>query len=82
MTPDVADVKALPNFVIEATFADGEVRRFDMHPYLDCSAFAELKAGYLFMRAHVANGVVAWNDQIDLSSDTLYLKGIPVEGAR
>ena len=75
MTPDVVEVKALPNFVIEATFADGEVRRLSMHPYLDYPAFAVLKEGSLFMRAHVANGVVAWNDEIDLSPDTLYLKG-------
>jgi len=82
MTPDVVEVKALPNFVIEATFADGEVRRLSMHPYLDYPAFAELKEGSLFMRAHVAHGVVAWNDEIDLSPDTLYLKGASVTRAR
>jgi len=53
-----------------------------MHPYLDYPAFAELKKGSLFMRAHVANGVVAWNDEIDLSPDTLYLKGASVARAR
>jgi hypothetical protein len=30
MTPDVIAVKALPDYVIEAQFADGEVRRFNI----------------------------------------------------
>lgn len=75
MTPDVASVKALANFTIEAEFIDGEIRRFDMSPYLDFPAFAALKEDSLFMRAHVANGVVTWIDEIDLSPDTLYLHG-------
>jgi hypothetical protein len=29
------------------------------------------------MRAHVEHGVVVWNDEIDLSPDTLYLRGLP-----
>ena len=82
MTPDVVEVKALPNLVIEARFADGEVRRLDMHPYLDYPAFAELKKGSSVERAHVANGVVVWSDEIDLSPDTLYLKGTCVARAR
>ena len=75
MTPDVVSVKALANFIIEARFIDGEIRRFDMSPYLDFPAFSDLKEDGLFMRAHVSNGVVTWNDEIDLSPDTLYLRG-------
>jgi hypothetical protein len=33
----------------------------------------------LFMRAHVVGGVVTWNDEIDLSPDTLYLRGRPLD---
>ncbi len=75
MTPDVIKVKALPDYVIEAEFANGEARRFDMQPYLDYPAFSLLKENGLFMRAHVEHGVVVWNDEIDLSPDTLYLRG-------
>jgi hypothetical protein len=28
---------------------------------------------------HVAHGTVAWTDEIDLSPDTLYLRGLPWE---
>jgi hypothetical protein len=79
MTPDVIKVKATPDYVIEAEFATGEMRRFDMRPYLEFPAFAALKEDGLFMRAHVAHGVVVWTESIDLSPDTLYLRGLPCD---
>ena len=78
MTPDVVAVKVLAGYVIEAEFADGEVRRFDMGPYLNYPAFAGLQKDELFKRAHVFNGTVTWSDEIDLSPDTLYLRGARV----
>ena len=77
MTPDVIKVKATPDYFIEAEFATGETRRFDMRPYLEFPAFSALKEDGLFMRAHVEHGVVAWTDSIDLSPDALYLRGLP-----
>lgn len=79
MTPDVVKVKALANHCLEAEFETGEVRRFDMKPYLAFPAFAALKENGLFMRGHVAYGTVAWNDEIDLSPGTLYLGGFKSE---
>lgn len=78
MTPDVVNVKPLQDFCLEAEFASGERRWFDMKPYLAYPAFAALTEESLFMKAHVAYGVVAWNDEIDLSPDTLYLRGRPL----
>lgn len=78
MTPDVVSVRPLADFSLEADFASGERRRFDMKPYLGYPAFALLATDGLFMKAHVANGTVAWTDEIDLSPDTLYLRGTPV----
>ena len=75
MTPDVVKVDMLPDYCLEAVFESGEVRWFDMKPYLGFPAFAALKKDGLFMRAHVACGTVVWNDDIDLSPDTLYLCG-------
>lgn len=77
MTPDVTRVKATSDYFIEAEFTTGEWRRFDMRPYLNYPAFASLNDAALFMRAYVENGVVVWNDEIDLSPDTLYLRGLP-----
>ena len=75
MTPDVKQVKVLPDFRIEAVFEDGEARRFDLTPYLDYPVFSPLREKVLFARAHIEHGVVVWNDEIDLSPDTLYLRG-------
>jgi hypothetical protein len=78
MTPDVVHVKPQANFSLEAIFANGERRRFDMTPYLSYPAFAPLTKDNLFLKAHVALGTVVWNDDIDLSPDTLYLRGTPL----
>jgi hypothetical protein len=43
MTPDVLQVKAIRDYFIEAEFATGELRRFDMRPYLDYPAFTALR---------------------------------------
>ncbi len=75
MTPDVIKVLATPDYSIVAEFETGEVRRFDMRPYLDFPAYAALREPGVFMRAHVENGTVVWSDEIDLSPDTLYLRG-------
>jgi hypothetical protein len=80
MTPDVVQVKAQPDYFLEAVFADGERRRFDMKPYLSYPAFSELKEANCFMKAHVAYGTVVWNDEVDLSPDTLYLCGEKISG--
>jgi hypothetical protein len=75
MSPDVISVKALPNFELVAEFDTGEKRRFDMRPYLDYPAFVTLKDENLFMRARAEQGTVVWTEDIDLSPDTLYLRG-------
>jgi len=75
MTPDVVKVAATPDFSLLAEFETGERRRFDMKPYLDYPAFSALKDAGMFMRARVEHGTVVWSEDIDLSPDTLYLRG-------
>ncbi|MFN4324973.1 MAG: DUF2442 domain-containing protein [Azonexus sp.] len=81
MTPDVILVRPLPDYTLVAQFATGEWRRFDMRSYLHYPAFAALQDPALFQRAHVEHGAVTWTDEIDLSPDTLYLRGESVPGA-
>lgn len=77
MTPDVIQVVASPDYFIVAEFATGEMRRFDMRPYLDFPAYAELREKSMFLRAHVEHGTVVWSEDIDLSPDLLYMRGLP-----
>lgn len=79
MTPDVTYVQALPNYTLVAQFANGEWRYFDMRAYLHYPAFAALQDPSLFKRAYVAYGTVKWTDEIDLSPDTLFLRGKVLE---
>ena len=75
MTPDVKSVTPSADFTLIAEFATGELRRFDMRPYLAYPAFRVLENENLFMSAHVEHGTVVWTDEIDLSPDTLYIRG-------
>lgn len=75
MTPDVTQAQALQNYELLITFADGEQRRFSMLPYLKYPAYQGLNDPGKFAQAHVVNGTVAWNDEIDISPDTLYVDG-------
>jgi hypothetical protein len=81
MTPDVVAVKPLADYQLETDFANGEKRLFDLRPYLDYPAFAPLAEAALFMTAQVAVGTVVWTDEIDVSPDTLYLRGAPLPPA-
>ena len=81
MTPDVITVRALPDYALLAQFATGEWRRLDMRGFLEYPAFAPLQDAALFQLAHVQHGTVVWTEEIDLSPDTLYLRGHAVQGA-
>jgi hypothetical protein len=75
MTPDVVEVKAYQETVLKVEFTDGSIRLFDMKPLLRYPAFSKLRDTTLFMKAQVQNGTVVWNEEIDISPDTLYLRG-------
>ena len=75
MTPDVTQAQVLQNYELLITFADGEQRRFSMLPYLQYPAYQRISDPGKFAQAHVSNGTVAWDDEIDISPDTLYIAG-------
>ena len=77
MNPDVVAVEPLPDFKVLVQFETGERRCFDVKPLLIYPVYQRLlKDGY-FGRAHVENGTVVWDEQCDLSPDSLYLQGEP-----
>ena len=78
MSPDVVQVKTLPDYRLRVQFANGELKIFDMKPYLVYPAFSNLCNGNLFLSAKVSHGTVVWTDEIDISPDTLYLRGEPL----
>ena len=74
MNPMVQTVEPLPNHLLRLWFDNGEVRIFDLKPYLDRGVFRALQDEALFGRAQVVAGAVEWPGEIDLSNDTLFLR--------
>ncbi len=71
----VVNAKAENDFSLVVEFNDGSIKRFDMKPYLDCEVFKLLKDLNYFKRIKIAFGTVQWQDEQDISPETLYLEG-------
>jgi hypothetical protein len=73
-------VRVVPreNYHLEIEFRTGEVRLFDVRPYLDKGVFSQLKDRTLFARAYVAFDTVCWPNNLDIAPETLYVKSVPI----
>lgn len=72
---DVTSVRVLSRYVVELSFADGEVRVIDLEPLLWGEMFEPLLADYgLFREVHVdpEAGTIVWPNGADLSPRALY----------
>ena len=69
---DVTNVQAQPGYRRIIQFENGELRRFDMSPYMDQKPWLKLKGSPLFYRAKVEYGTVVWPGEIDIDPETLY----------
>ena len=81
MLPRIVEVEAeLASHSIFATFATGERRRYDVAPLLGRGVFRTLRDPEAFAAVRVDEmGGVVWDAGPDLSRDTVYLAGVPVE---
>ena len=75
INPRVESVLVLDNFQLSIKFTNNEQKLFDMKPYLDQGVFKVLKDETLFKKVFMQWGTVAWSDDLDMSSDTLYIEG-------
>ena len=81
MNPRVKAVKPNPDYTITLVFTNGEVRRFDVKPYLDTGIFQELRDMSVFNSVRPFLGSVQWENGQDLCPDTLYLDSVPITNA-
>lgn len=79
MNLQVAKIKARPKHKLYVEFKNGKVRLFDMEPYLNKGVFKELKDESYLKKVRVIWGGVEWPHKQDLSVDTLYYRGIPIQ---
>ena len=74
MNPRITNVKPEPNYNLILTFNNGEVKKFDVKPYLNIGLFKELRDLSLFNSVKPFLGSIQWANGIDLCPDTLYLE--------
>jgi hypothetical protein len=82
LPPRVTAVVPNDDYTLTLTFTNGEVKRYDMKPWLDKSVFRELQNIGYFRCARVDRdgfGTVEWPNEQDLCPDMLYLDSTPVE---
>lgn len=77
MNPRVKAVKPNTDYTITLVFTNGEVRRFDVKPYLNMGIFQELKDMSIFNSVKPFLGSVQWQNGQDFCPDTLYLESVP-----
>ncbi len=77
MNPRVKYVKPNPDYTITLVFTNGEVKRFDVKPYLDIGIFRELKNTSIFNSVKPFLGSVQWENGQDFCPDTLYMDSVP-----
>jgi len=76
MNPRAKAVIALGESKLKITFTNKEIKIFDMTPYFSYPVYERLSNPILFKKVFISNGTVAWNDEIDLDPDRLYLESI------
>ena len=74
MSPKAKKVEYESPYKIIVTFNNEEVKMFDLAPYLNYPIYEALKDESFCSNAEVQNGVIVWNNEIDLDPDRLYLE--------
>lgn len=77
MIPSVQKAEYVHDYLLNLTFQTGEVKQFDMAPYLenDSLVFRPLKQPDIFQMFVVDNGTVVWITGADMAPERLYTDG-------
>ena len=76
LRPKAIDVKPLTNYVLEVTFSNGEIKKFDVKPYLKYNPFTELTDVKKFEKVKIAGLSIEWDNGADICPDELYNNSI------
>ena len=77
-TPHITKAEPHDNHTLVLTFSNGELRVFDLTPYLDAPVFRPLRDPVLFKEVQVVHGSLEWPGERDLAYDMLYAASEPV----
>lgn len=72
MRPRAQEVEALEDYILKIKFDNGEIKKFDVKPYLNHKAFKELKNYKEFNKVKIAGLSIEWENGVDICPDELY----------
>ena len=72
MRPKAINVIAKEDYTLRLEFDNGEVKIFDVKPYLSYKAFEELKDIKKFNSVKITGLSVGWSNGADICPDELY----------
>ena len=82
ITPDVIEVKALDNYILEVTFETKEIKIFDMKNLINNIEFYKrLKNKEYFKKVKPYNETVIWEKGEDVCPEDLYYNSIEIKKA-
>ena len=67
----IIEVHPHPNYTLQIVADDGRIGTFDVSPYLQYEAFADLKHQSAFMQVSNGGYFIEWDCGADLSADTI-----------
>jgi Protein of unknown function (DUF2442) len=72
----VIHVQPLNDYILKVAFNTGQIKLFDVKPYLDKGVFVTLKDKALFNQAYVDYDTVCWPGNLDIAPETLFDRGV------
>jgi len=78
MRPRVTKVKPEDDYFLTLSFSNGEIRRFDVKPYLDTGIFQELRNISIFNSVRPDGLSIEWSNEAALCPDTVYYESVKI----
>jgi hypothetical protein len=79
MNPRIISVTPNKDFTLNLSFDNGEIKIFDVKPYLGIGIFKELRDYSKFKSVKPFLGSIQWSSGQDLCPDTLYLESQAIQ---
>lgn len=75
-SPNIKEAKTMNDYQLLITFVNGEIKTFDLKPYLKYTVFKPLVDNEEFHNFSIVDGTIEWKCGADLSPDTFYLESV------
>jgi len=70
--------KPTSDFQLELMYENGELREFDMRPFLTSKPWNKVSNLVVFMQVKVFYNTIVWPGGIDIAPETLFLDSKPI----